>query len=95
MSDIVSLALSTLVLIASMVVEPTRAACPRGWVIAEGLDRAGSFVCRPERIGCDYLDRICEQPPGFIAGRIYCAPGFEPAQFHEGDGARCQRKPGT
>lgn len=95
MDDVVSLALSTLVLIASMIVQPSRASCPRGWVIADGIDRDGRFVCRPERIGCDYKDRICEQPPRFIAGRLYCSRWYEPAQTRDGDGATCKRKPGT
>lgn len=93
MSELLSLALSVLVLISSMVVQSTRASCPSGWELYTGVDRGGAFVCQPARIGCEYSDRICEQPPGYIAGRIYCGPGSEPAQTRYGDGARCTRQP--
>lgn len=93
MSDVLSLVVSVCVLISSMIVRPARAQCPAEWELSGGVDARGLFLCRPARIGCDYADRICEQPPGFIAGRIYCGPGFDPVQARWGDGARCSRQP--
>lgn len=93
MSDVVSLVVSVCVLVSSMVVQPTRASCPPGWEILGGVDRGGRFVCRPERIGCESCELY--QPPGYVAGRVYCEPGFEPALTRYADGARCQRQPRT
>ncbi|HUS27574.1 MAG TPA: hypothetical protein VMZ53_03675 [Kofleriaceae bacterium] len=94
MDDVISLVMSTLVLLSSMVTQPQRASCPRSWVIGTGV-RGGVFMCQPDRIGCDYLDRVCEQPPGFVIGRVYCGPGLEPALTRYADGVRCQRQPRT
>lgn len=91
MDDVISLVLSVLVLVSSIVVRPSRAACPREWVIMGGVNDRGLFVCQPERVGCETCDLY--QPPGFIAGRIYCAPGLTPAQTRYSDGATCSHQP--
>lgn len=88
----VDLFVSLVVLVGAALTHPTVARCPHGWVVAGGVRRSGSFVCRPDLVG-EENDPV--QPPGAIAGRVYCSPGFEPAQTRYGDVVRCQRKPGT
>ncbi len=79
--------LSAIVLTVGAFRTPDHARCPRGWWLAEGIRRSGSFVCRPPVIGGD--DDVLTglqtsiQPPEAIAGQIYCSPPKVPITLYD------------
>jgi hypothetical protein len=64
-----------LILLAGMVVRPTRAHCPVGWHLSEGIRThatwhpIGAFACRRPLVG---LENDAPERPGTLRGRLYC-----------------------
>jgi hypothetical protein len=70
-------------LLAAMVVEPTRARCPAGWYV-NGVKPTGRFECLRVPGGNPLYDGAGGWPnraidyPGSLRGRIYCTGGTHP-----------------
>ena len=73
---------------AAIVIHPSRARCPRGYVLDMGIREDGVYSCAPELRGTDAKPY---QPPGFYQSRIYCTGGTLPVITDEGRTVGCQR----
>lgn len=79
--------LTIIVLLVSMVTQPTRAQCPRGFVVANvrtssQFEPRGTFTCDRPALGGD-TDVLTGKStaivqPGEIKGRLYCTGGSSP-----------------
>lgn len=84
---------SVLIMIACAAYKPTRAACPPGWVLEQGVrtialpgQPVGWFMCKRPPLGGDDdvitgKDTAIEQP-GELEGRIHCTGGSRPIQVN-------------
>lgn len=84
MTDALSCLASIVILLSTFVTRPVAARCPGGWYINSGIRRDGSFTCAPKLSGDPlydgaggYPERGLE-PPGILAGKIYCTGGSVP-----------------
>ena len=63
---------------------PTRASCPPGWWLPEGVSRHGHYTCWRAPVGQDHRDPdgivrdASVLPKGEIVGNIYCTGGQVP-----------------
>jgi hypothetical protein len=74
---------------------PSSAQCPRGF-FAEGIRRSGAYECKPAPIGDTVRDARgilhdnSVQPPGVIAGQLYCSPSQVPVLLDDGRSMKCR-----
>ncbi len=82
-------------MIAWIFVHPTSAQCPVG-MYAEGIRRTGAYECKHAPIGDTYHDARgflrdnSVQPPGVIAGQLYCSPSQVPVLLDDGRSMKCR-----
>lgn len=81
--------LSTALLAYACITRPSRARCPVGWYVGNGVRPSGVFECveSPPRGEYDCsADRVCPQPVSDAAeveGRVYCTSGHVPVVVNE------------
>lgn len=76
----------------SSAVKPSRARCPRGWWLGEGVSENGTFACYPP--GDDkYLEQRAQRlhPADVLRSKIYCTNGMRPIIAYDGETVGCQR----
>jgi len=76
LEELFALLATVAILLVGTVTRPTRAHCPVGWHLSEGIStrRAlrpiGSFACQRPLVG---LENDAPERPGTLRGRLYCA----------------------
>lgn len=88
--DLMTSIVSIVLLVGSLLFQPSRAACPQGWYLDKGIQRSGSFECVQKWKRINRPDAY--QPPGILDEKIYCTGGTRPIQVQDGRTVGCQRR---
>jgi hypothetical protein len=76
LEELFALLATLAILLVGTVTRPTRAHCPEGWHLSEGIrtwtsyQPIGSFACQRPLVG---LENDAPERPGTLRGRLYCA----------------------